>query len=65
MRVNVNLKSETVDALLEKKKSMHVADFEFRVNELKQWLQDDANAGNAEARLKKDKSSQGKFWKMV
>ena len=65
MRVNLNLKTETVDALLQKEKSMHVAGFEFRVNELKQRLQDDAKAGNAEARLKKDKSSQGEFWKMV
>ena len=62
VRVNLNLKTETVDALLEKKKSMHLTGFEFRVNELKQRLQDDAKAGNAEARLKRDKDSQGKYW---
>jgi ankyrin repeat protein len=57
VRVNLNLKTETVEALLEKKKSMHMTAFEFCVNELKQWLQDNAKAGNAEARLKRDKGS--------
>jgi ankyrin repeat protein len=54
VRENLNLKTETVEELLEKKKSMHVTAFEFRVNELRQQLQDEAKAGNAEARLKKD-----------
>ncbi len=63
VRVNLNLKTETVEELLQKKKSMHVTGFEFRVNELRQRLQDEARAGNAKARLKRDKDSQGRFWK--
>jgi ankyrin repeat protein len=62
VRVNLNLKTETVEELLEKKKSMHVTAFEFRVNELRQRLQDEAKAGNAEARLQRDTKSQGQFW---
>jgi ankyrin repeat protein len=62
VRVNLNLKTETVEELLEKKRSMHVTAFEFRVNELRQRLQDEANAGNAEARLQRDKKSQGHYW---
>ena len=42
---------------------MQVTEFEFRVNELRQRLQDEAKAGNAEARLKRDKADQGRFWK--
>ena len=62
VRVNLNLKTETVEELLEKKKSMHVTAFEFRVNELRQRLQDEAKAGNAEARLQRDKADQGRYW---
>ena len=63
VRVNLNLKTETVEELLEKKKSMHVTAFEFRVNELRQRLQDEAKAGNAGACLQRDKVSQGQYWK--
>ena len=63
VRVNLNLKTETVEELLQKKKSMHVTGFEFRVNELRQQLRDEASAGNAEARLKREKARQGTFWK--
>jgi ankyrin repeat protein len=62
VRVNLNLKTETVEELLEKKKSMHVTAFEFRVNELRQRLLDEAKAGNADARLKNDKDDQGEYW---
>ena len=63
VRVNLNLKTETVEELLEKKKSMHLTGFEFRVSELKVKLQDIALAGNAEARLQKDiKSAEGYSW---
>jgi ankyrin repeat protein len=65
VRVNLNLKTETVEELLEKKKSMHMTAFEFRVNELKQRLHDDAKAGNAEAILERDKHYQGAIWKKV
>jgi len=62
VRVNLNLKTETVEELLEKKKSIHITGFEFRVNELRQKLQAEAEAGGAEARLKKDKDSLWEFW---
>jgi hypothetical protein len=62
VRVNSNLKTETVEQLLEKKKSMHISGFEFRVTELQQRLHDDASAGNAEARLKRDKDRDGAYW---
>jgi len=65
VRVNLNLKTETVEELLEKKKSMHVTGFEFRVNELRQKLQAEAEAGGAEARLKRDKDRQGRHWQKV
>jgi len=63
VRVNLNLKTETVEELLQKKKSMHVTGFEFRVNELRQQLLEEASGGNAEARLKREKASQGRYWK--
>ena len=62
VRVNLNLKTETVEELLQKKKSMHVTGFEFRVNELRQQLRDEASAGNAEARLKREKDVYGVYW---
>ncbi len=63
VRVNLNLKTETVEELLEKKKSMHLTGFGFRVSELKLKLQDKAVAGNAEARLQRDlKAAQGYAW---
>ena len=62
VRVNLNLKADTVEELLEKKKSMHITGFEFRVNELRQRLHDEATAGNAEARLKRDKDINGAYW---
>ncbi len=34
VRMNLNLKTEMVEELLEKKKSMHIAVFEFRLFEL-------------------------------
>ncbi len=62
VRVNLNLKTETVEELLEKKKSMHITGFEFRLFELQNRLLDDANAGNAETRLKRDWERQGAYW---
>ncbi len=62
VRVNSNLKTETVEQLLEKKKSMHISGFEFRVTELLHRLYDDAKAGDAEARLKRDNDRQGAYW---
>jgi ankyrin repeat protein len=59
VRVSVNLKAERLEQLEEKKKSIHLTGFEFRVNELRQKLQRLATEGNAEARLKRDKDIQG------
>ena len=63
VRVNVNLKAECLEQLEEKKKSIHIAAFEFRVSELQQKLQMLAEAGGAEARLMRDKDRQGSLWK--
>jgi ankyrin repeat protein len=63
VRVNLNLKTETVDELMEKKKSLHLTAFEFRVNELRQQLHDQARAGDADTRLKRDKDRDGLYWK--
>jgi ankyrin repeat protein len=62
VRVSVNLKVERVEQL-EEKKSIHLTWFEFRVNEVRQRLQRLMEEGGAEARLKKDKDSQGCLWK--
>jgi len=63
VRVNVNLKAERLEQLQEKKKSIHLTGFEFRLNELRQKLQSAAQAGDAEGRLKREKDSYGQFWK--
>jgi hypothetical protein len=63
VRVNVNLKAECLEQLEEKKKSIHIAAFEFRVSELQQKLHMLAEAGGAEARLMRDKDRQGSLWK--
>jgi ankyrin repeat protein len=62
VRVSVNLKAERVEQLEEKKKSIHLTGFEFRANEVRQRLQRLMEEGGAEARLKKEKDSQGMFW---
>jgi ankyrin repeat protein len=63
VRVSVNLKAERVEQLEEKKKSIHLTGFEFRVNELQQRLQRLIEEGGAEARLKKEKDLLGHLWK--
>jgi hypothetical protein len=62
VRVSVNLKAERLEQLEEKKKTIHLTGFEFRVNEVRQRLQRLADEGGADARLKKDKTRQGLFW---
>ena len=44
-RININLKTETVEQLLGKKKSMHVAAFKSVIDETKQWMQEYAVEG--------------------
>ena len=62
VRVSVNLKAERVEQLEAKKKSIHLTGFEFRLNEVRQKLHRLMEEGGAEARLKKEKDSQGTYW---
>ena len=52
-RVNINLKTETLEQLLGKKKNMHIAAFKSVIDETKQWLH--AHGGRAQARAATDK----------
>jgi ankyrin repeat protein len=63
VRVSVNLKAERLEQLEEKKKSIHLTGFEFRVNEVRQRLQRLAKEGGAEARLKDEKDLYSNLWK--
>ena len=55
-RVNINLKTETLEQLLGKKKSMHIAAFKSVIDETKQWLHAYAeDGGRAQARAATDK----------
>jgi ankyrin repeat protein len=63
VHVHVNLKAECLEQLEEKKKSIHLTGFEFRVNELRQKLQVEARASDAEERLKRNRDKQGMNWK--
>ena len=55
-RVNINLKTETLEQLLGKKKSMHIAAFKSVIDETKQWLHAYAeDGGQAQARAATDK----------
>ena len=54
--VNINLKTETVEQLTSKKRSMHVAAFKAVIDETKQWMQAYAEEnGRAQARAATDK----------
>ena len=56
VRVNINLKTETLEQLLGKKKSMHIAAFKSVIDETKQWLHAHAEDGDrAQARGATDK----------
>ena len=56
-RVNINLKTETLEQLLGKKKSMHIAAFKSVIDETKQWLHAYAEEGGlVQARAAKDKA---------
>jgi hypothetical protein len=53
--VNINLKTETVEQLTSKKRSMHVAAFKAVIDETKQWMQAYAEEnGRAQARAATD-----------
>jgi ankyrin repeat protein len=62
VRVSVNLKAERLEQLEEKKKSIHLSGFEFRLNELRQKLLAKAQACGAEARLSTEKNKYGHLW---
>jgi hypothetical protein len=62
VRVSVNLKAERLEQLEEKKKSIHLSGFEFRVNELRQKLLAKAQAADADARLSREKDKYGHLW---
>ena len=54
--VNINLKTETVEQLTSKKRSMHVVAFKAIIDETKQWMQAYAEEnGRAQARAATDK----------
>jgi hypothetical protein len=54
--VNINLKTETVEQLTSKKRSMHVVAFKAVIDETKQWMQAYAEEnGRAQARAATDK----------
>jgi hypothetical protein len=56
VRVNINIRTETVEQLLGKKKSMHVAAFKSVIDETKQWLRAYAEeGGRAHARAATDR----------
>ncbi len=57
VRININLKTETVEQLRGKKRSMHVTAFKSVIDETKQWLQSYAEEdGRATARATTDQS---------
>jgi hypothetical protein len=54
VRLNVNLKAETLEQLESKKKNWHMTSFQYRIEELRNQLKDMARQGNAAARLLRD-----------
>jgi ankyrin repeat protein len=54
VRVNINLKTETLEELKEKKKNMHLASARAMVDEVKQEMQEWAGSAEAAARLLHD-----------
>jgi hypothetical protein len=62
VRVSLNLKAERLEGHENKKKSIHIRGFQFRVHEMRLRLQKLAEQGNAEARLTRDRSRQGRLY---
>ena len=61
--VNINLKTETVEQLTSKKRSMHVVAFKAVIDETKQWMQAYAEEnGRAQARAATDKEYGKSGW---
>ncbi len=60
--ISINLKTETVEELTGKKKSMHVTAFKSVIEETKQWMHAHAEAGGrAQARAATDKEYKGRY----
>ena len=63
VRVNINLKTETLEQLLGKKKSMHIAAFKSVIDETKQWLHAHAEEGDrVQTRAATDKNYRPTGW---
>ena len=56
VRINSNLKSDTVEQLLSKKKDMHIAAFAAMVDEVRHEIEVEAAACGGEARLARDRT---------
>jgi hypothetical protein len=54
VRLNVNLKAETLEQLENKKKTWHMTSFQYRIEELRSQLRDMSREGNAASRLLRD-----------
>jgi hypothetical protein len=54
VRLNVNLKAETLEQLENKKKTWHMTSFQYRIEELRSQLKDMTREGDAAARLLRD-----------
>jgi hypothetical protein len=54
VRLNVNLKAETLEQLENKKKTWHMTSFQYRIEELRSQLKDTTRERNAAARLLRD-----------
>lgn len=54
VRLNVNLKAETLEQLENKKKDWHMTSFQYRIEELRNHLKLISVEGNAAARLQRD-----------
>ena len=55
VKININLKAQKIEDMIQKRKQMHNASFDFLVNNIRQDILKIAEEGNAEGRLKKDK----------
>lgn len=56
VRINSNLKSETVEQLVSKKKDSHIASFSAAIDDIRHDIQAEATARNAAARLLRDRT---------
>ena len=59
VKVNSNLKTETVEELVTKKRDLHLAAFRYRIDEIKKQLKDVAETRKADERLEQDRTREG------